>query len=348
MQQTKTNNKEYYIKRCIKLALKGSGKVSPNPLVGCVIVKNGNIIGEGYHRYFGGLHAEINAINAAKLKGFSLKNTELYVNLEPCNHFGKTPPCTEAIIKEKIGKVYIGCLDSNPMVSGKGVKRLIEAGVKVQVGILEKECREINKIFLKFMKTNLPYVTLKIAQSLDGKIALNDFTSKWITSEESRIQVKKLRQKYDAVLIGHNTAVKDNPSLLPYTLKKNIPCRVILSDKPGKLKWDLKLFSDEYKEKTIVLNTDDSKQGYIKVLKTLAGMGISSVLVEGGGYIFSKFYDYGLYDDVYFFIAPKIIGTGISSFQNFDIVNLQSKSNLKLVNLKSNGGDITAYYKKIK
>lgn len=346
MQQTKINQNEYFIKRCISLAKKGSGYVSPNPLVGCVIVKGNRIIGEGYHKKFGGPHAEINAINNAKKLGHSLKGATLYVNLEPCNHYGKTPPCTEAIIKEKIGKVVIGCPDPNPLVSGSGIKRLQDAGTDVECGVLEDECTELNKFFIRYMKTNLPYVTLKIAQSLDGKIALNEFSSKWITSEESRKHVKKMRQKYDAILVGHNTVLKDNPSLLPQPIK-NVPYRIVLSHNSGKLNRNLKIFSDEYNEKTIVLSSEYSKSGYRQMLKTLASMGISSVLIEGGGYTFSKFYEYGLFDDAYFFIAPKIIGTGISSFHNYKIDNLKSKSNLKLIYQKSIGGDLLAYYKKI-
>jgi diaminohydroxyphosphoribosylaminopyrimidine deaminase/5-amino-6-(5-phosphoribosylamino)uracil reductase len=312
-----------------------------------VIVKNNHIKGEGYHKKFGDMHAEICAINDAKKHGHSLKGAILYVNLEPCNHYGKTPPCTEAIIKGKIGKVVIGCLDPNPLVSGNGMKRLQEAGIAVECGVLEDKCIELNKFFIRYMKTNLPYVSLKIAQSLDGKIALNDFSSKWITSEESRKYVKKMRQKYDAILIGHNTAVKDNPSLLPQPIK-NIPYRIVLSHNSKKLNRNLKIFSDEYIEKTLVLSSENSKAGYRQMLKTLASMGIASVLIEGGGYTFSKFYEYGLFDDLYFFIAPKIIGTGISSFHNFKIDNLKSKSNLKLIYQKQIGGDLLAYYKKIK
>ncbi len=343
-----TKNNEKLIKRCISLARKGSGNVSPNPLVGCIITKNKKIIGKGYHKKAGDNHAEINAINDAKKNGFSLKGAELYVNLEPCSHYGKTPPCTDSIIQNGIKAVVIGCLDPNPLVSGNGVKHLKDAGIEVTDGVLENECIELNKFFFKNMKSNLPYVTLKIAQSLDGKIALKNYSSKWITSLESRKFVKILRQKYDAVLVGHNTAVKDNPSLLPADKKKNIPYRIILSDKPDKLIWDLKLFSDEFREKSIIMTSEDSFRGYKNILKNLYSMGITSILVEGGAYIFSKFYQYNLLDDVYVFISPKIIGEGISSFENFKISNLESNSKLKFINLKIKDNDIVAYLKKIK
>ena len=195
---------ESYIQLTIEIAKKGEGSVSPNPLVGCVVTKNNKIIGAGYHRKFGEEHAEINAINSATE---SLEGSTLFVNLEPCSYYGKTPPCVDRIIKEKIKRVVIGTLDTNPIISGNGVKALKKAGLEVKVGVLEKECLELNKFFFKYISKKLPYVTLKAAQTLDGMIAdLNNY-SEWISSEQSRKHIHSLRAKYDAVLIGSETTV---------------------------------------------------------------------------------------------------------------------------------------------
>ncbi len=337
---------EKYIHLCLKLAAKGKGKTLPNPLVGSVIVKNNEIIGKGYHKCFGGSHAEINAINDALKKGHNLKGAVLYVNLEPCCHFGKTPPCTDEIIKQKIKRVVIGMKDPNPLMNGKGIKKLLQAGIKVDVGIREKDCKELNKIYIKNIKNKLPYVTLKIAQSVDGKISLINNESKWITNSESRKYVKELRNNYDAILIGHNTALIDNPSLLPSNLTRKIPFRIILSDLPEKLPITHKLFSDEFNDKTFILFSDINKKGYIKILKTLYSMNIYSVLVEGGAFIFSKFMEYGLYDDIYIFLSNKIIGRGISPFEMLSIKNLKMSNKLKLENYKNIKDDLLIYYKK--
>ncbi len=337
---------EKYIHLCLKLAAKGNGKTLPNPLVGSVIVKNNEIIGKGYHKCFGGSHAEINAINDALKKGHNLKGAVLYVNLEPCCHFGKTPPCTDEIIKQKIKKVVIGMKDPNPIMNGKGIKKLLQAGIKVNVGIREKDCKELNKIYIKNIKNKLPYVTLKIAQSVDGKISLINNESKWITNSESRKYVKELRNNYDAILIGHNTALIDNPSLLPSNLTRKIPFRIILSDIPEKLPITHKLFSDEFNDKTFILFSDINKKGYTKILRTLYSMNIYSVLVEGGAFIFSKFMEYGLYDDIYIFQSNKIIGRGISPFEMLSIKNLKMSNKLKLENYKNIKDDLLIYYKK--
>jgi diaminohydroxyphosphoribosylaminopyrimidine deaminase/5-amino-6-(5-phosphoribosylamino)uracil reductase len=351
MSKRKTNAKDFvnesYIRKCINLAKQGENFVSPNPMVGCIIVKNNRIIGRGYHKYFGGNHAEVNAVNNAIKKGHDLKGSSLYVNLEPCCYHGKTPPCTDLIIANKIKNVFIGMKDPNPLVNGKGIKQLLYAGINVKFNILKNECEELNKSFIKSAKYKIPYVSLKVAQSLDGKIALNNFSSKWITNYESRKYVKKLRGKYDAILIGHNTAVYDNPSLHPEKTDKKIPFRIILSDKPAEISSGMKILNDKYRENTIIISSDFDKKSYIRVLKYLYSLGISKILVEGGAFVFSKFIEYNLFDDIYLFTADNIIGKGISSFNYFEIKNLGKSVKLNLKYSKRLGNNTFQYFIKL-
>lgn len=340
------DNIEFFISECIRLAANGAGYVAPNPLVGCIIVKNNKIIGKGWHKKYGGPHAEVNAINDAKRNNHSLKNAELYVNLEPCSHHGKTPPCTDLIIQEKISKVFIGIKDPNRLVNGKGIAKLRKAGVKVEYGILKNECEDLNKFFIKSVAEKLPYVTLKIAQSIDGKIALDNFHSKYITGSESQKFVHTLRSEYDAVLIGKNTAKLDNPSLTVRLVKGRNPYRVVL-DKNSKLPENLNIFTDKFAEKTIVINSTDGKNIPLKnLLKAMHELGISSVLIEGGANIFSSFLKENLFDDIYFMIAPKIIGSGISPFRDFKITTLSKAKNIFLYNIFGTGNDLVLHYKK--
>lgn len=341
-------SKESIIDSCLELAKKGAGKVSPNPLVGCILVKNNKIIGKGFHKKAGSPHAEVNAINNAISKGFNVKNADLYVNLEPCNHYGKTPPCTDLIINSGIKNVIIGMLDPNPLVNGKGIDKMKRAKINVISSIKENECIELNKIFVKNMKEKLPYVTLKIAQSIDGKIALKNFNSKWITGIKALQFVQELRFKNDAVLVGSNTVKKDNPQLTYRGKKKKILKRIILTSNPGKITEKYNVLSDKYSSETYLIGSDISKSGYRKILSELYSMGITSVLVEGGASIFSKFLEYDLFDDVYFLIAPKIIGKGITYFENIEISNLTKTKNLRFEYSRKIGEDILLYYKKIK
>jgi diaminohydroxyphosphoribosylaminopyrimidine deaminase / 5-amino-6-(5-phosphoribosylamino)uracil reductase len=338
------NNNEIYMSECIKLAAKGAGYVSPNPLVGCVIVRNNKILGKGYHKIFGGPHAEVNAINNAKKNGHTLKDSMLYVNLEPCSHYGKTPPCTDLIISEKISKVIIGIKDPNKQVNGKGIAKLKKAGIKVECGILKNESEELNKFFTKSITKKLPYVTLKIAQSIDGKIALNNNQSKYITGNESLKFVHTLRSEYDAVLIGKNTAKLDNPSLTVRLVKGRNPYRIVI-DKNNELPGKLKLFSDKYSDNTIVINSESGKDiPLINILKALYESNITSVLVEGGANVFSRFLQNNLFDDIYFMVAPKIIGDGISPFRDFKITTLSKAKNIFLNNVFRTGNDLVLHY----
>ncbi len=341
-------SEESIIHKCIKLAKKGAGTVSPNPLVGCIILKDGKIIGKGFHKEAGSPHAEVNAINKAISNGFSVKGADLYVTLEPCSHFGKTPPCTDLIIKSGIRNVYIGMQDPNPLVNGEGILKLQKAKINVIKDIKVKECTELNKIFLKNTEKKLPFVSLKVAQSIDGKIALNNFNSKWITGTEAREFVQQLRFKNDAVLVGANTVKKDNPELTYRGKRKKVINRIILTSKTSKISEKNTLLSDKYSLNTYLISSEISKSGYRKILSELYKMGITSVLVEGGAFVFSKFLEYDLFDDIYILMAPKIIGKGISSFANFEITNLSKSKNLRFVYSKKIGDDILLYYKKSK
>lgn len=357
-------NDEEIMRMCLQLAKKGSGFVSPNPLVGCVIVKDGNIIGKGYHKKYGQPHAEINAIIDAKKNGFSIEDATVYVNLEPCSHKGKTSSCADALISEKVGKVRIGMKDPYEEVNGKGIKKLKAAGIEVKVGILEDECKDVNKFFVKFVTAKLPYVSLKIAQSIDGKIALNNYKSQWITGEASRKYVHKLRSEYDVVLIGKNTAKYDNPSLTVRDVRGRTPYRIVI-DKNSTLPENLKLFTDDDKEKTFVVSgiskksvtkiyneniirvkEKDQKLVLKDILKKFYAMNIASVLVEGGANLYSQFAKTDLFDDIFLFIAPKIIGKGISSFNDFEISKLSGAKSLKLESTKTFDKDLLIYYKK--
>lgn len=340
---------------CIALAKRGAGYVSPNPLVGCIIIKDDAIIGEGFHEKYGEPHAEANAIEDAKKKGFTLEGAKLYVNLEPCSHTGKRPPCADLIVKEKISEVFIGMQDPYEEVNGTGIKKLQESGIKVTSGILEKECKELNKFFIKYVTEKKPYVTLKIAQSIDGVIALSNNQSKYITNKASRKYVHQLRSEYDAVLIGRNTAKFDNPDLTVREVEGRHPYRIVIDSKL-KLSADLKLFTDENKDKTYIISNEKDKSRNVihiknnitvkKILKKLYEQNINSVLVEGGANLFSQFLKEYLFDDAYFFIAPKILGSGLQPFGDFKIKNLDKAKDLKFEYQKNLDNDILLYYKK--
>jgi diaminohydroxyphosphoribosylaminopyrimidine deaminase / 5-amino-6-(5-phosphoribosylamino)uracil reductase len=357
---------EKIMKRCIELAKRGTGFVSPNPLVGCVLLKDRKIVADGYHKKFGEEHAEKIAIKKAINEGISLQDCELYVNLEPCTHYGKTPPCTDLILNNKIPKVNIGILDPNPLVNGNGVKILKSKGIKVKSGILSDECNELNKFFIKTITKGLPYITLKIAKSADGYIADNTGKSKWISSIKSREYVHKLRNEYDAVLIGRKTLEKDNPELTVRHIKGRNPYRIIID---SKLKSSLKfkVFQDKFKNKTIIITScvDENKlkifnDAGIKVIKVkpkgnkillksglrqLTKLGISSILIEGGAITANEFLSQNLADELYIFTSPKLLKSGIK------FLNENNQNNLKYFNevnsLKFNK-DILKIYKKTK
>lgn len=335
-----------YMQKALELAEKGIGKTSPNPMVGAVIVKNGKIVGEGYHKKVGQAHAEVMALRKAKNKA---KNATLYVTLEPCCFYGKTPPCTEAIIKSGVKKVVCAVKDPNPKVNGKGIKELRSEGIKVQVGVLQKEALRLNEIYFKNMTLNLPYVILKMAQTLDGKIATLNYNSKWITSEKSRWLVHSLRSQVDAVLTGINTAVLDDPYLTIRDVSGKSPVRIIL-DSQGQLPTDSNLVRTAPQVKTVlatsqnstlkdfsafeieVWNLPEEKKGFLDLtalLKKAYQTGIGSILVEGGQKVFTSFLKQKLVDKIYCFVAPKILGEGLSVFGDLGIMRISEAFSLK-------------------
>ncbi|MBA4336531.1 bifunctional diaminohydroxyphosphoribosylaminopyrimidine deaminase/5-amino-6-(5-phosphoribosylamino)uracil reductase RibD [bacterium] len=315
---------ESYMQKCITFAKKGAGYVSPNPLVGCVIVRNGKIIAKGYHHEYGEKHAEIDALN--KIAG-KAEGATLYVNLEPCCIHGKTPPCTERIIKEKIGRVVIGGLDKNPLVSGKGIKILKAAEIEIASGVLETECQMLNQFFFKWVNTGLPYVTLKIAKTFDGFVAGPNGKQTKITGEKSQKETHRLRSFYDAILIGKNTALKDNPKLTVRKVKGRQPFRVVL-DSRGEIlgNQNLNLLNDKYANKTMVITGKNSLKD---TLKKLGEKGISSVLVEGGPTVWESFIKENLVDQLIVFTSPKKLKKGIYYSKNWNPKNLKTKKTLQ-------------------
>jgi len=293
-----------YMRIAIGLAKMAEGMTSPNPLVGAVLVKAGRVVGKGYHKMCGLAHAEVNAISDA---GSRAIGADLYVTLEPCDHFGRTPPCTGAIIGAGIKRVIIGMKDPNPINNGKGIARLKRAGIKVIIGVLEKEAISINLPYVKYIKTGLPYVTLKMAQSLDGKIATRTGNSKWITSESARAYVQALRGKSDAVMVGANTVLKDDPSLCCKIPGAKQPVKVVVGGKAS-LPVSAKIFCNTDKSKVIVATGPNGKVDLKNLLKKLGKMGLTNILVEGGGELAASFIDGCFVDKYLFFIAPKIIG----------------------------------------
>ena len=311
------------MKKCLELAQKGMGYVSPNPMVGCVVVFNDQIIGEGYHQEYGTSHAEVNAIENVKDKSL-LKKSTLYVNLEPCAHFGKTPPCTNLIIESEIPKVVIGCIDSYSEVSGKGIEKMQNTGIEVIEGVLEKESRELNKRFFTFHEKKRPYVILKWAESKDGFIGpLNQNKPFWMTSSESKKLVHKWRAEEEAILVGRITAKKDNPSLTVREVAGSNPVRIII-DKNLKLSSDLNLFNSE--AKTIIFNTIKSEETdtnqFVKIdfnylieniSEELHKQNIQSVIIEGGSTTLQSFVDANIWDEARIFTANKLFSQGLKT-----------------------------------
>lgn len=304
------NLDEKYMKKVLNLAREGMRKVSPNPMVGALIVKNGKIIAKGYHHGFGLPHAEIDCLKKveSRKQKVDLKGATMYVNLEPCCFYGKTPPCTDAIIASGISEVVIGMKDSNPRVSEKGVKILKNAGIKTKIGVLENEARELNKFFIKYITKSLPYVTLKIAATVDGKIAKRRGVKSEITCHESRKVVHELRAMNDAILTGAGTIKADDPHLGVRYAKGRDPFRVIL----GK---NLSKYAKVFRDKNVMI-FDSDNINLIKILEKLYKCGIASVLVEAGNEINTSFLNAELADEIQLFIAPKYFGEKALEFFN--------------------------------
>jgi len=300
-----TDNK--YMALAVALAKRAEGMTSPNPIVGAVIVKKGRIIGRGYHKRAGLPHAEINALRQAGVKA---KGATLYVTLEPCDHFGQTPPCTAAIIKSGIKRVVVAMKDPNPVNNGSGIRKLNRYDIKTKVGLLAKDAMAMNRSYIKFITKKIPFVTVKVAQSLDGKIATRTGDSKWISSDDSRRYVHELRRIADAVMVGANTVRRDDPLLLSGLSRGKQPVRVIVSGRSA-LPSGAKVFSDSHKAPVIVVRPAGrcgKKVDLNKLLTALAKRGITNILVEGGGELIAGLVKENLVDRFLVFIAPKIIG----------------------------------------
>lgn len=322
------NQDELYMQRCIDLALKGLKSAAPNPIVGCVIVNNGEIIGEGYHVKYGEAHAEVNAINQVKNTDL-FKEATLYVSLEPCAHYGKTPPCSNLIIEKGIPNVVIGCIDPFAEVAGKGIERMRNAGVKVSVGVLEKETLQLNKRFFTFHEKKRPYIVLKWAQTLDGYIDIKRNERKpkvnWITQPQTKQLTDTWRSQEMAILVGKNTVLNDNPRLTVRTILGKSPTRLII-DKNSELTSEHKIFNDEVR--TIIFNALYNKEinnvEYIKIdfENTLDSMfewlfenEIQSVLVEGGAFTLQQFIDEDKWDEARIYTGSNYFNEGIKAPQ---------------------------------
>ncbi|MBE2188755.1 MAG: bifunctional diaminohydroxyphosphoribosylaminopyrimidine deaminase/5-amino-6-(5-phosphoribosylamino)uracil reductase RibD [Candidatus Kapabacteria bacterium] len=355
------------MRRAQVLAQNGTGLVSPNPLVGTVIVKNGKIIAEGWHHAYGMPHAERDAIS--KCDGIDLTDAILYVNLEPCTHHGKQPPCTDAIIEKKFKTVVIASNDPNLNVSGDGSNVLRKSGIEVIEGVMKNEADWLNRFFFKHITSGFPYVILKAGQTADGFTALDSGESKWITNLESRTEAHKLRAQVDAVMVGFNTAEKDNPELTVRHVEGRNPWRIAL-DKNLKLDTNLKLFQTDEKHRTIIccskemsesekaaklqdlgneiLASDlenDGKMDLKDILEKLERQyRITSVLVEGGATLHSNFIEKGLADELQLFVAPKFFGHGISTFGQINIKGVEEAPTFNLKQVRQIGDDIHAIY----
>jgi diaminohydroxyphosphoribosylaminopyrimidine deaminase/5-amino-6-(5-phosphoribosylamino)uracil reductase len=351
---------EKWMKRALRLAEKGRGKTSPNPMVGAVLVKEGKTIGEGYHVRAGGDHAEIIALKQA---GDEARGATLYLNLEPCTHYGKTPPCAPAVIRAGVKRVVIGMADPNPLVKRKGIENLKGAGLEVDVGIQEKECRRLNEAFCKYILKREPFIILKVAATLDGKIAARDGDSKWISGEASRRFVHRLRDQVDGVIVGIGTVLKDDPMLTARVRGGRDPYRIILDSRlriPERAK-----VTEISPSKTIIATTEAapkdkierlenkkvrvlvlaSKEGRINLktcLSKLGEMEMMSLLVEGGSQVNGAFLDENLVDKLLLFLSPKLIGDSqaLGIFGGKGVTNLKEAVVLREIRTKRIGEDI--------
>lgn len=358
------------MKLALEIAERGAGYVTPNPMVGCVIVDaDGNKIGQGYHERYGQAHAEANAVNAVKDETL-LENATVYVTLEPCAHQGKTPPCSDLLADLPIRRVLVAMKDPTAKVNGKGIKRIREQGIQVDVGLLKDEAEKLNEFFLHYETYNRPFVTLKIAQTLDGYIAAPDGNSEWITGVESREKVHEWRSRYDAVMVGRNTALLDNPRLTVRHVEGRQPRRIVIDGKL-ELPKDLNLFTDQYEEKTIVLTHNkekfeneadpmlnmlqsdyfrgstllvSEKEGHTDLNEALKKLAMehqmTSVLVEAGQNLASALLREHLIDKVACFVAPKMLGGGTRSVIGLGIQHMDEIVTFRETSWEQVGSDM--------
>lgn len=348
-----------YMKRALTLARKGIGRTSPNPAVGCVIVKNGAVVGHGWHKKAGEAHAEIHALAMA---GAEARGADVYVTLEPCSHTGKTPPCTKALIRAGVKRVVAGMLDPNPLVSGRGLAALKLAGIETSCGICEEECRAVNLPFTKHVTTGIPYVTYKCAMTLDGNIATVTGESRWISCEESRKYVHRMRSRMDAVMVGVDTIIADNPQLTVRHVRGKNPLRVIV-DTRLRTPESVKVLNGELSSRTVIATTEINPRVHLRYLKQgatilvcneydgrvsmedllqkLGSMGVQSILLEGGSRLAGSMLQHGLIDELVIFVAPKIIGSnGFAPFTLQGITSMSQAIRLDFVDVCRMGPDI--------
>lgn len=350
--------------RALDLAAQAKGRTSPNPMVGCVIERDGAIIGEGFHARAGGPHAEVAAIQAA---GGDIAGATVYVTLEPCAHHGKTPPCASLLVEKQPARVVVAMEDPNPLVAGKGIAALREAGIELSVGVLAAEARQLNEVFCKYITTGLPFVIAKCAMTLDGKIATRTGHSKWVTGETARRMVHELRNEVDAILVGSRTVMADDPSLTTRLDRPGTrdPIRVIL-DAGAYLTEDRNVFKVKSDAPTWIATAEDREYPFanavLRVPKGMGGVdlaalvqdlgerGVTHLLIEGGGTTLASAFDAGLVDKVWFFVAPKIVGgrDAITPVEGFGAATMEEAISLERMRSLPAGDDllIEAYVKK--
>ena len=349
----------------LNLAKKGLGHVSPNPCVGAIVVKNNKIVGEGYHSKAGGHHAEVMAINEA---GKLARDADLYVTLEPCNHYGKTPPCAELIVKTGLRKVFIACKDTNPLVSGKGIEYLKSKNIEVEQGILESEAVNLNKGFFKRIKEKKPYITIKIASSIDGNTSLKSGESKWITSEYAREDVQKLRANACAILTGVGTVNNDNPNLNVRKRNSNLQPKRFILDSHLSIKPDLSILQQE---NIFLVYGDDPNNNFDNLIKTKAKLvkiplknnqidlssfishleeyGVNNLLVEAGPNLAGSMIEAGYYDDLIIYIAPTLLGSDANNLVKLtQIKNIKQKIKFSFEDVRLIGPDLRVMLKAVK
>ena len=349
-----------YMERALELAALGEGNVNPNPMVGAVVVKDGKILGEGYHKKYGGPHAEVFALEEA---GEKAKGATIYVTLEPCSHYGKTPPCAKKIIDMGIKRCVIASLDPNPLVSGRGIKMMTDAGIEVITGIMEKEALELNRVFMKYISTKTPYLFLKCGITLDGKIASRTGNSKWITNELAREKVQRLRNKYMGIMVGINTVLADDPSLTARIENGRNPYRIVI-DPFLDIPLDSKFVNFEDGKSILVTsynNVEKERISFLKkknvnviflegtdfkicdILKKVGETGIDAVLLEGGSFLISRAFAEKAIDGGEIFIAPKILGDGeaVPFIKGFTCENISDGFQLENVKINNYGNNVS-------
>ncbi len=347
---------EHYMQRALALAENGRGRTSPNPMVGCIIVRDGQVIGQGYHAKAGEPHAEVNAIREAG----DITGATLYVNLEPCCHFGKTPPCVDLLLERRPARVVVAMFDPNPLVAGKGVLTLQAADIEVETGVLEAEARQLNEVFCKYITSGMPFVIAKCGMTLDGKIATRTGESRWVTGETSRRLVHEVRNQVDAILVGSRTVMLDDPSLTTRLEAEDArdPVRIIL-DADNYLDPSAYVFRTESLAPTWVavpqnqtfegadeiLRIPENEAGGLDMrllMKALAKRNITSVLIEGGGTTLASAFEAGIVDKVMFFVAPKIIGgkDAITAVEGEGVARMDECIHLERMSARPIGEDI--------